>query len=168
MWQLLHHETRLKLKRIKVIESMFFKHTRVKLETTTAKKKKKTRLGILQIFGNAAQFKTYIWKNNNRKIRKYFELNGNKINTYNISPNFKKRRKIFIQKNKLNILKIAKKTSRRNEIINIWEFRRSLNKTDKNKRWFWKNIKIDNFLTNQNKREDKIRKFRNPLVINRN
>ena len=29
-----------------------------------------------------------------------------------------------------------------------------------------KNIKIDNFLTNQNEREDKIRKFRNPLVIN--
>ena len=50
--------------------------------------------------------------------------------------------------------------------VNIWEFRRSINKTDKNKRWFWKNIKIDNFLTNQNKREDKIRKFRNPLVIN--
>ena len=64
-----------------------------------------------------------------------------------LAPVFKKRRKIFIQKNKFNILKITKKEkqSRRNEIINIWEFRKPINKTDKNKRWFWKNIKIDNF-----------------------
>ena len=38
MWQVLHHETRLKLKRTEVIESTFFKYTRIKLETTTTKK----------------------------------------------------------------------------------------------------------------------------------
>ena len=49
------------------------------------------------------------------KIRKYFELNGNKIKTYKTSSNYlKKRRKIFIQKNKFNSensqkRKIAKK-----------------------------------------------------------
>lgn len=60
-----------------------------------------------------------------------------------LAPVFKKRRKIFIQKNKFNILKITKKEkqSRRNEIINIWEFRKPINKTDKNKRWFWKKHK---------------------------
>ena len=48
-----------------------------------------------------------------------------------------------------SILKIAKKKnsqkSRRNEIINIWEFRKWINKIDKNERWFLKNIKIYNF-----------------------
>ena len=44
-----------------------------------------------------------------RKIRKYFELNGNKIKTYKTSSNYLKKEEKSLFKKINSILKIAKK-----------------------------------------------------------